>query len=425
MGGEVSYTKTIVEDRPEFLDKPLLLVDSKRERLFRTEDGKYIEVVVSNDGKLAVNEVNQYIQKMSVENMSLRGIGIKFLGFSDPSVPQMLQYLVTPEMEVERILNNMRYKYLKAIYLAGFENPYKYISHEYNKAFQALAGNTVYQGNTSDRKENDDFYRDIGFTDNIRDELKLKIEGDEMTFILHYIRYSEQTDYARIYAELIAIKPGFHELMVHSDYFDESSYPAPDGVRSQVFRLLRGIGGVSDLELDRLPHDINTKSYFTYGSCNVTEGPFVYRKRIDTSYYEEIRKIRSKSDTGELKNSFHVLTYHNLYLFSWNDLIGNDSEGERLLQYLVDYHGTGWTNHAEIHKSDDGKTIRIYTNENSVELTIDDDCGKASLKIDDGRTCYLKVENDHGILYIYHGSIRTRSDLKALLNNARMFRGFL
>ena len=295
---------------PEFIDRSLLLIDSKREKLFKTGEGKYIEVMASPDGKLTVKKVDQSIRKTIVEDMSLRRIGIEFLGLNDPSASQMLQYLVIPEMEVERIFNNMRYKYLKAIHLVGFENPNEYISADYNKAFQALAGKTVYQGNTSDRKENDWFYKDVGFTDKIRDELELNIEGSEMEFILHYIRYSEQTNYARVYAELISIKPGFHELVVH-DYFDESSYPAPDGVRSQVFRMLRRIGELSELELDGLPHDINTKSYFTYGSCNVTEGPFVYRKSVSTSYYEELRKIRSRSDIDRLNSNFHFLGYYN------------------------------------------------------------------------------------------------------------------
>lgn len=295
----------------KFIGRSLLLTDSKRERLFKTGEGKYIEVMASPDRKLTVKKVDQSIRKTIVEDMSLRRICIEFLGLNDPSVPQVLKYLVIPEMEVERIFNNMRYKYLKAIHLAGFENPDKYISADYNKAFQALAGKTVYQGNASDRKENDWFYKDVDFTDEIRDELELDIEGDEMVFILHYIRYSEQTDYASIYAELISIKPGFHELMVHDNYFDESSYPAPDGVRSQVFRMLRGIGELSELELDGLPRDINTKSYFTYGSCNVTEGPFVYRNSVSTSYYEELRKIRSRSDIDGLNSNFHFLNYHN------------------------------------------------------------------------------------------------------------------
>jgi len=295
----------------EFIDRSLLLIDSKREKLFKTGEGKYIEVMASPDGKLTVKKVDQSIRKTIVEDMSLRRIGIEFLGLNDPPITQMLKYLVIPEMEVERIFNNMRYKYLQAIDLAGFSNPDKYISADCNKAFQALAGKTVYQGNTSDRKENDRFYKDVGFTDKIRDELELNIEGDEMTFILHYIRYSEQTDYAGIYAELIAIKPGFHELVVHDNYFDESSYPAPDGVRSQVFRMLRGLGELSDLELDGLPHDIKTNSYFTYGSCNVTEGPFVYRKSVSTSYYEKLRKIRSKYNIDRLNNNFHILSYHN------------------------------------------------------------------------------------------------------------------
>ena len=121
---------------PEFIDRSFLLIDSKREKLFKTGEGKYIEVMTSPDGKLTVKKVDQSIRKTIVEGLSLREIGIGFLGLNDPSDSQMLQYLVIPEMEVERIFNNMRYKYLQAIDLAGFSNPDKYISAGYNKAFQ-------------------------------------------------------------------------------------------------------------------------------------------------------------------------------------------------------------------------------------------------------------------------------------------------
>jgi len=111
-------------------------------------------------------------------------------------------------------------------------------------------------------------------------------------------------------------------LLAHV-YFDTDTFPAGDDIRSEVFRQLRG---VSELEhsilnnLDRFPPEINRRSYFTYASCNITEGPFVFRKSIDTSYYNEIRKIESPKDLKKLKNNFYILDYYHDKIDSLDDL---------------------------------------------------------------------------------------------------------
>jgi ATP-dependent 26S proteasome regulatory subunit len=96
------------------------------------------------------------------------------------------------------------------------------------------------------------------------------------------------------------------------------------------------------------------------------------------------------------------------YLFSWDNVPGNDSE--KLLRYLRKGCDIGWAENAEIHKSDDGKTIRIFKDENSVELMIEKK-EKAILKISDGRTHFLKVKEVGGKLYIYRW-YRWDDDLK-------------
>ena len=145
-------------------------------------------------------------------NCSLRKIGIEYLGFKDPSVQEMLRYLVLPEMEVERIFNNLRYKYLNSIYLSGLENPSELISARYNKAFQALAGIKVYQGGAKVRKDNDDFWKEAGFKEIARNENDFSRERNDLRFILAYPRSLKPGNFNRFYAELIAIKPGFHEI---------------------------------------------------------------------------------------------------------------------------------------------------------------------------------------------------------------------
>lgn len=97
-------------------------------------------------------------------------------------------------------------------------------------------------------------------------------------------------------------------------------------------------------------------------------------------------------------NSKVVSLEPDVYLFSWDNVPGNDSE--RLLKFLEDDRGIGWTENAEIYKSDDDKTIRIVKDKNSAEITFDGK-KKATLKISDGETSELKVKKKNGKLDVY------------------------
>lgn len=247
----------------------------------------------------------------------------------------MIEYIVTPEMEVERIFNNLRYKYLKSIFLSELDNPHEFINAKYNNAFQSLAGINVYQGAVKNRKDNDDFWKDIRFKNPSVTGVSFDNEKNEMKFILNYIRHSEKNNFSRIYAELIAIKPGFHELYVHSDYFDKKTIPKALDTRSETFRLLRCFSDLETSELnklDRLPPEINSKSYLTYASCNITEGPFVFRKSIDVSYFDEIRKIRSEDAIKELEKSFYIFDFY-------HGLITSAEELGELLESVEEFKG--------------------------------------------------------------------------------------
>ena len=87
------------------------------------------------------------------------------------------------------------------------------------------------------------------------------------------------------------------------------------------------------------------------------------------------------------------------YLFSWDNVPGNDNE--ELLWFLRDDLDIDWAKNVAIRKSDDGKTIRIFKDENSAEIKIDVKKEKATLKISDGRTYELKVKKEKGKLKIY------------------------
>jgi len=92
-----------------------------------------------------------------------------------------------------------------------------------------------------------------------------------------------------------------------------------------------------------------------------------------------------------------------MYLFSWDNVPGNDSE--RLLIFLLDDLNIDWAENAEIRKSNDGKIICIFKDENSAEIMIDEENKKATLKIGDGKIIDLKVKKENGKLNIYREMI--------------------
>ena len=97
------------------------------------------------------------------------------------------------------------------------------------------------------------------------------------------------------------------------------------------------------------------------------------------------------------------------YLFSWDNVPGKESE--KLLKFLRDNLDVDWAGNAEICKSSDDETIRIFKDENSAEIKVDKKKEKATLKISDGRTHNLKVKKVNGELGIYESIYRSTDKL--------------
>ncbi len=302
--------------------RPLLLTTIKRDGLFILPDSlSCLLIQVQRNGDHLVSELTQNVCREI--HISLRGVGERYLNLKTPTVSTIMKYLVTPEMEIERIFNCLRFKYLNAIYLSKFENPQHFIKYKYNKAFQTLSGLTIYQGNPPQRRVNDSYWQDAGFTIEAKEQNWQK-EHHDMQRIIAILKRINSGSLPQLYAELIAIKPGFHELYVHHNYFERSTMPLGKSPRDEVFRLLRNSGDISALSLNRLPAEINKNNYISYAPCNVTEGPFVCRKRPSVSYYTEIQRITSKAQLHDLEDNFHILDYYR------HDLSTRDKLGEFL-----------------------------------------------------------------------------------------------
>ena len=87
------------------------------------------------------------------------------------------------------------------------------------------------------------------------------------------------------------------------------------------------------------------------------------------------------------------------YLFSWNDIPGDDSDG--FIEFLRQNFGIVWTKTSKFEKIDDGRTIAAHTENASLSLRLNDDKNKAVLRINDGRTYEFIVKIEDGKLNIY------------------------
>lgn len=109
----------------------------------------------------------------------------------------------------------------------------------------------------------------------------------------------------------------------------------------------------------------------------------IFRKTLTI----EVKRIEDKREKVEK------------YLLSWDCVPGDDDE--KLKKFLKDDLDIGWTENAEIRKSEDGKTLSISKDEKRSEIKLDAIKKIATLKISDGRTFYLNVKKEHGKLNIY------------------------
>ncbi|MCK5217418.1 MAG: hypothetical protein KAJ93_06500 [Methanosarcinales archaeon] len=93
------------------------------------------------------------------------------------------------------------------------------------------------------------------------------------------------------------------------------------------------------------------------------------------------------------------LLKENSFLFSWNNVPGKDNK--KLLEYFNGDLGINWVECAEICKSGDDKTIRIFKDEKSIEIIINKNEMKAILIISDNRTYDLEIKKENGKLNIH------------------------
>jgi len=93
-----------------------------------------------------------------------------------------------------------------------------------------------------------------------------------------------------------------------------------------------------------------------------------------------------------------------LYVFCWSKAPGDNDNEERLRGFLKSKFDINWIENAEIKRTDDGDAIVLSSGRNSVEVRLSKDLDKATVKVNDGRTCKLGARVERGNkLQLYYG----------------------
>ena len=120
----------------------------------------------------------------------------------------------------------------------------------------------------------------------------------------------------------------------------------------------------------------------------------------------ELNAIGPGSEWITFYRAGDTLTPLETYLFSWDKVPGEDSD--RLLQSLKDVLNIGWAEEAEISKSEDNKTIRVFTHNQKAEITLDEQQGTATLEASGGRIHDLPVKTENDQLNVYVSTVHIK-----------------
>lgn len=94
-------------------------------------------------------------------------------------------------------------------------------------------------------------------------------------------------------------------------------------------------------------------------------------------------------------------------LFIWENVPADidHTDEDKLIKFLKEDINLNWVESAKIEKAD-LKTIRIFTNDNSIDIKLDENDEKAVLRISDDRTYNLQVKEEEGKHKIYGSIVR-------------------
>lgn len=127
--------------------------------------------------------------------------------------------------------------------------------------------------------------------------------------------------------------------------------------------------------------------------------------------------VGKNSRIGGFPPYFFIVNVDVTYLFDWDRVPGSDSDV--FINCLRDDYGICWADGADVHKSEDGKTIHIEGYENSAGIVLDESKKSAILTIDDGTAHKLDVKRHGGKLTVHSIKKIHVSDIRAWKDKKR------
>jgi hypothetical protein len=117
-----------------------------------------------------------------------------------------------------------------------------------------------------------------------------------------------------------------------------------------------------------------------------------------------------KRQAGTLKSEVIEIRDILKGVLRWDEIPGKDDE--RLIEFLKQKFGVDWVKTAKIERIDVDKTIRVYTERNSISLKLNDEQNEVTLEIDDGKTNKFLAKTENNKIKIYKNEKLNKTDLR-------------
>jgi DNA-binding response OmpR family regulator len=157
---------------------------------------------------------------------------------------------------------------------------------------------------------------------------------------------------------------------------------------------------INRIELNTRIKSLLKKKYYQDQLIHDKKTMEIQNKTLRLEYDELEEKVHGLTAELTMKR---VSNIRNLlkpnFLFSWNDIPGNDND--RLRDFLKQNYGINWVRVAKIEKMEYDKTIRVSFEKNCISLSLNIEKTKVNLAIDDGRTTEFIVKIESGKLNVY------------------------
>jgi len=252
----------------------------------------------------------------------------------------------------------------------------------------------------------------VEWIETLQDSKKKKKMEDELhNIIMNLVNADEKYQHARLQLKIAAT--------IYRNDTSDMVLLEPDGIKPEHLKdpkrrrkpdLLVDIKGeqvyieiVTKNEAERYEKYYNISQLVKEKAKRIDRNKKVYVEACDPQTIPSVQEIDCviRDVVSRFRKGIFSFCIPKEHLFSWDNIPGNDSE--RFLSYLLNYRNIRWAESAEIRKSDDGKTIHIFTDKNSAKVAIDEKEEKATLKIgDDKKSPDLKIKRVSDELSIYH-----------------------